>query len=76
LNSLFDLAHSKNMTVVMIAHRLDTAINYSDKVLVIDKGSVAEFDHSFNLLVNDPSDDSVTSQGLFASMVRSLQPEQ
>lgn len=65
----------------MIAHRLETAVTYSDKVLVLDQGSVAEFDHSFNLLVEDPVEalqtsvpTSPTRDTLFASMVQSLTP--
>lgn len=38
----------------MIAHRLETAVKHSDKVLVMNHGSVAEFDHSFKLLVKEP----------------------
>jgi len=40
----------------MIAHRLETAITYSDRILVMDRGSVREFDHSFNLLMQNPED--------------------
>ena len=46
------MAEMNNVTVLMIAHRLETAVNYSDRVLVMDKGTVAEFDHSYNLLVD------------------------
>lgn len=49
------MAEMHKVTVLMIAHRLETAVNYSDRVLVMDKGTVAEFDHSYNLLV-DTSD--------------------
>ncbi|CAG2101456.1 unnamed protein product [Medioppia subpectinata] len=41
-------------TVVTIAHRLNTIIDY-DKVLVIDKGMVAEFDSPHHLLQNTNS---------------------
>ena len=37
----------------MIAHRLETAVTFSDKVLVMDKGSVVEFDNSYKLLVGE-----------------------
>jgi len=70
------MAATHGMTVMMIAHRLETAVTYSDKVLVMDKGAVAEFDHSYKLLVKQEGDSSVTSDSLFASMVKSLTPEQ
>ena len=44
LQSMYDMATMQNMTVMMIAHRLETAVTYSDKILVMDKGTVAEFE--------------------------------
>lgn len=38
-------------TILTIAHRLDTIMD-SDKVLVMDTGTMVEFDHSYNLLKN------------------------
>jgi len=76
LQSIYSMASAHKMTVMMIAHRLETAVTYSDKVLVMDKGSVAEFDHSYKLLVKQEGDSSITSESLFASMVKSLTPEQ
>ena len=76
LSSIYEMASAQKMTVMMIAHRLETAVAYSDRVLVMDKGSVAEFDGSYKLLVKQEGDQSVTSDSLFASMVRSLTPEQ
>ena len=40
LENLFDMCKKNNVTVLMIAHRLETAAKYCDKVLVIDKGTV------------------------------------
>jgi len=36
-------------TVITIAHRLNTVID-SDKVLVMDRGTMVEYDHPHNLL--------------------------
>eukprot|EP01119_Soliformovum_irregulare_P026270 TRINITY_DN9993_c3_g2_i1.p1 TRINITY_DN9993_c3_g2~~TRINITY_DN9993_c3_g2_i1.p1 ORF type:complete len:1457 (+),score=483.96 TRINITY_DN9993_c3_g2_i1:233-4372(+) len=43
----------KDVTVLTIAHRINTIIDY-DKVLVLDKGLVAEFDRP-DVLLNDPT---------------------
>jgi len=47
--------------VLTIAHRLRTIIDY-DKVLVLDKGTVAEYDSPSNLIKNENS--------IFAEMCR------
>lgn len=39
----------KDSTIITIAHRLQTIINY-DKVLVLDHGKVIEFDHPWVLI--------------------------
>lgn len=41
----------KTCTVLTIAHRLNTVMD-SDKVLVMDAGTMVEFDHPHNLLKN------------------------
>lgn len=51
----------KACTVLTIAHRLNTIMDY-DKVLVMDYGQVLEFDHPYILLQNE--------QGHFSGMVR------
>lgn len=48
-------------TVLTIAHRLNTVMD-SDKILVMNGGTVAEFDHPFRLLKNP--------NGLFYKMVK------
>ena len=39
-------------TVITIAHRLQTIVDY-DKVLVLDKGEVVEFDHPYTLISDE-----------------------
>jgi len=56
-------------TIFTIAHRIVTIAHY-DKVLVLDKGELAEFDVPFLLLVKNISDNEITNtEGIFASMV-------
>jgi ABC-type multidrug transport system fused ATPase/permease subunit len=44
----------KGVTVITIAHRIKTIINY-DRILVLDNGKVVEFDTPDNLLKDDNS---------------------
>jgi ABC-type multidrug transport system fused ATPase/permease subunit len=55
----------KNTTVLTIAHRLNTIMDY-DRVLVLDKGELAEYDSPKNLLANP--------KGIFTSMVDATGP--
>ena len=58
----------------MIAHRLETAVTHCDKVLVMDQGKVADFDHPFKLLANQVEDTTITrgEDSIFAQMVLAL----
>lgn len=56
----------KNKTMITIAHRLETIIDY-DRILVMDAGRVAEFDSPSALLRK--------TDGLFSKMVDSLGPD-
>ena len=37
----------------MIAHRLETAVTYSDKIIVMDGGCMVEYAHSFELMIDN-----------------------
>lgn len=58
LRALFKHFHAT--TVLMIAHRLETAISFTDKILVLDKGRLVEFDHPFRLLAENIEDMQIT----------------
>jgi len=55
--------------VVIIAHRLATVID-ADRILVMDAGEAKEYDHPFRLLAVNESDEIITQDGFFASMVK------
>ncbi|KAI0849088.1 P-loop containing nucleoside triphosphate hydrolase protein [Daldinia vernicosa] len=44
--------HELNTTIITIAHRLATIVDY-DKVLVLDHGAVVEYGHPYELLQNE-----------------------
>ena len=45
----------RNSTLLMITHNLENVIGLCEKVLVLDRGKVREFDTPSNLLKNDRS---------------------
>lgn len=47
-----DTIHELTSTIITIAHRLQTIVDY-DKVLVLDKGSVVEYAHPYELIRKD-----------------------
>jgi len=61
-------------TTFTIAHRLITIANY-DRVLVLDKGQIKEFDEPYKLLVKNVGDTEITNEeGNFTSMVKNTGP--
>lgn len=75
LKNLFQ--YFKDSTVLMIAHRLETAVAHTDKILVLDQGQLAEFDHPFKLLANSIEDMEITRRDtIFSQMVLALNESQ
>ena len=58
--------HPNDFTVLTIAHRLETIIDY-DKIIVMDKGKVSEMGSPSELLKNE--------LGLFSAMVEATGQE-
>lgn len=75
LKKLFSIY--RDSTVLMIAHRLETAVQFSDRILVLDQGRMVEFDHPFKLLAESISDEEITRDDtVFSQMVRALNEAQ
>jgi ATP-binding cassette subfamily C (CFTR/MRP) protein 4 len=56
-------------TILTIAHRLTTIADH-DKVMIMEKGKIEEFDHPYLLLVKKKGDMKITKQdGAFAKLV-------
>lgn len=59
----------KECTVLVIAHRLATIID-SDRILVMDAGTLAQYGHPLELLTANPGDTAITAtESLFAKML-------
>lgn len=57
----------------MVAHRLETAVRYCDKILVLDQGQMKQIAHPLELLTNSPDSQEIDNEkSLFADMVRAL----
>lgn len=61
--------------MLTIAHRISTVID-SDRILVMDKGRLVEYDHPFKLLTQKDTDTEITSKGSFAQMVQAYSEEE
>lgn len=61
--------------MLTIAHRISTVID-ADRILVMEKGRVAEYDHPFKLLTLKDTDTEITSDGHFAKMVKAYSDEE
>lgn len=60
LQNLFQIAQDKGQTVLMVAHRLDTAVTYCDQIMVLEQGQLNQFGPPLDLLVDHPGDTTVT----------------
>jgi len=60
LENLFQVAKEKGQTVLMVAHRLDTAVTYCDDIMVLEQGQLSQFGDPLSLLVKNNDDDSIT----------------
>lgn len=59
----------KDCTIITIAHRLTTIAHY-DRIMVLDKGRVAEYHSPYMLLVENEGDKGITkANGIFSKMV-------
>lgn len=58
----------KGVTVIMIAHRLNTIID-ADLVVLMDKCRIEEQDHPLKLLTHDVDDPCITNDSKFADLV-------
>ena len=61
----------------MIAHRLETAVSHTDKVMVLDSGRLVEFEEPFKLIAEKIEDVEITRRDtIFSQMVFALNETQ
>ena len=65
----------KDCTILTIAHRISTIADYN-KVVVMEKGMIMEFEAPFLLLSDKENNGVITKDGYFAKMVKSLKMEE
>lgn len=58
-------------TILTVAHRLLTIADY-DRVMVLERGRLVEFDEPFLLLTSEEKKFEISKKGYFADMVRSM----
>ena len=61
----------KSCTILTVAHRLLTIADY-DRVMVLERGRLVEFDEPFLLLTSEEKKFEISKKGYFADMVRSM----
>lgn len=60
----------KGQTVLMVAHRLKTAVQYCDKILVLSQGKMVQFDQPLKLLTETDQSQTIDKKdSVFAEMV-------
>ncbi|MFD1707458.1 ectoine/hydroxyectoine ABC transporter ATP-binding protein EhuA, partial [Siminovitchia sediminis] len=56
LNVIKDIAHTSNMTMILVTHEMDFAREISDRIVFIDKGKIVEQGPPKQVLENPKTD--------------------